>query len=126
MPLITKIKYVNDTRPGNGTIAAGQTIVRGTILNFAAGLLRECADTAGQSFAGIAKQDGVGGDKIEYEYNHPIFYPAVAAVQADVGSLAYVSGPGTIAKTGTQSIVVGRIVDVEVGVGWYIDTSLRS
>jgi hypothetical protein len=53
-----------------------------------------------------------------------IFVPDTSAAQADVGDYAYATADDTIAKTATNADPCGKIVDVDVGVGWWVDLRL--
>ena len=49
------------------------------------------------------------------------FFPAAAAAQADVGDYCYATADDTIALAANAADPCGKIVDVEVGVGWWVD-----
>jgi hypothetical protein len=122
MALIEKFKDEGVERLGNGVVAAGESVVRGTIAMFnASGYIEEVDDTAGCVFAGIVKASADEGESAEFDYGSPYFYPSAGAVLADIGDPVYGSGAGTLAKTSANFIPAGRIIDAEPGVGWWID-----
>lgn len=122
---ITKFKHVGIDRIGLGTMESSETVDRGTICVFnTSGKVQQINDTSDWKFAGIARYSAGDTDEpsiIELSYGTPFFYPYTGAAQLDVGEAAYASGLGTIAKSSTNSVYVGIICDVEVGVGWWID-----
>jgi hypothetical protein len=50
-----------------------------------------------------------------------VFVPDTNAAQADVGDYCYATADDTIAKAANAADPCGKIVDVEVGVGWWVD-----
>jgi hypothetical protein len=50
-----------------------------------------------------------------------IFVPDTNAAQADVGDYCYATADDTIAKAANAADPCGKIVDVEVGIGWWVD-----
>lgn len=129
MAIVTKFKNVGPERVGNGVMAASESVDRGSLCAFnSTGTVQEINDTAGFVFAGIAKHAAGSTDEpsvVETDYGTPFFYADATAVQADVGSLIFAGGLGTLATTSTNDVEVGRICDVSVGKGWWIDPLMR-
>jgi hypothetical protein len=122
MALIEKFKDEGVERIGNGVVATGENVLRGTIAMFnVSGYIEEIDDTAGCVFAGIVKASAGGGESVEFDYGSPYFYPSMGAALADIGDPVYCSGAGTLAKTSVNFIPAGRIIDAEPGSGWWID-----
>jgi len=99
---------------------------KGAIINITAagGLGIVASDTAAQgSMSGVITKQLDNTGKTEYAEIEQgvIFFPLATAAQADVGDYAYATDDSTVAKTGVNSDPIGRIVDVEVGVGLWID-----
>lgn len=99
---------------------------KGAIINITAagGLGIVASDTANQgSMSGvIVKQlDNTGKTEYAEVEQGVIFIPFASAAQADVGDYAYATADDTVAKSATNADPIGRIVDVEVGVGLWID-----
>ncbi len=125
MARITRFKAAGPERVGNGTMAASQSVDRGSICAFDTdGKVQEINNTAGWHFAGIAKHSAGGTDEpetVELDYGSPYFFPTASAALADIGSPVFASGLGTIAKTPSNGVYVGTICDAEAGSGWWVD-----
>lgn len=119
-------RAANMERLGYGTLVTGADIERGDLLMYNTnGYLAVLDDTASCVFAGIATQNGVAGDVIDIDPGSKFFYPNAAAALTDNGQPVYGAAAGTISlATGAHAVLVGRIVAVEVGVGWWVETIL--
>lgn len=125
MALVTKFKLQGSERVGNGVVATGESVSRGTIAMINSdGYVEEIDDETGAVFAGIVKASADAGENCELDYGSPFFYGNGSAARSDVGELAYVSGAGAVAKTSNHSVYVGAIVDVEISSGWWIDPAV--
>lgn len=123
--IISRFKDVGVERVGNGVLTSGQTLDKGMlVMAVAAGTVQQLNNTAGAVFAGIAKHaagDTNEPEAVELDYGTPFFFPKATAAQADVGAMVYGSALGEVDTSGSNGVIVGRIVDVEVGVGWFVD-----
>lgn len=113
-------------RLGYGTIVTAGDYERGDLLMYdTSGYLTALADTASCVFAGIAIADGVAGDVIDIDPGSKFFYAYSSAALTDNGQPVYGAAGGTVSlSSGSHAVLVGRIVAVEVGVGWWIDPML--
>lgn len=94
----------------NITAAGGLGIVAGDVANqgSTSGVVAEYLDNTGKTeYANV--EVGV------------IFVPLATAAQADVGDYVYATDDGTVSKTGANSDPIGKIEDVDVGVGLWIN-----
>lgn len=99
---------------------------KGALINITAagGVGIVASDTANQgnpTYIATEQLDNTG--KTEYLDCETgiIFVPASGAAQADVGDYCYATADDTIAKTASNADPCGKITDVEVGVGWWVD-----
>lgn len=99
---------------------------KGAMVNITAagGVGIVASDTANQgSLTGVVVKQLDNTGKTEYAEVEigSIFIPFASAAQADVGDYAYATDDDTIAKTATNADPCGRIEDVEVGVGCWVN-----
>lgn len=99
---------------------------KGALINITAagGLGIVASNTAAQgnpTYIVTKKLDNTG--KTEYAdcETGVVFIPDTNAAQADVGDYCYATADDTIAKTANAADPCGKIVDVVVGVGWWVD-----
>ena len=84
----------------------------------AAGFAKPSSDTASELFLGVADKTslnatGAAGAKLVRVWKHGVFtFATTGAVQADIGTQVFASDDQTVLKTTTNSVAVGRIVEV--------------
>lgn len=84
----------------------------------AAGFAKPASDTASELFLGVLDKtslnaSGAAGAKIARVWKHGVYtFATTGAAQADIGVQVYVTDDQTVAKTSTNSVLVGRIVEV--------------
>lgn len=84
----------------------------------AAGYAKSASDTASELFLGVLDKTsknatGAAGAKIARVWKHGVFtFAASGLTQADVGVQVYAVDDQTVGKTTTNSVLVGRIVEV--------------
>lgn len=101
-------------------VAASTTLYEGAAVSLnASGYLTNSADTASTKFVGVLETTvdnsaGANGDKRGIVRMSGVvdFVAGFAAVAADCGAKVYASDNQTVLKTSTNSILVGRIVEV--------------
>jgi len=120
---ITKKRLTGSERIGYGTLTAALNAGDMVAVNPATGKLR-AAGTAGDIFVGTLRQSGGADEVVEVGYNEVLFVPFATAALTDRGKLAYALTVDTMDITSTTKPIIGRIIAVDVGVGFWIDSSL--
>lgn len=123
--IIEKTRDVGIPRLNSGALTSGQTVDAGMLCMFdAAGLVRQLNDTVNCKFAGIAQNsagDTYEPEEVDLDYGTPFFFPKETAAQTDVGLAVFASALGEINTSSSNAVLVGQIIDCEVGIGWWID-----
>jgi hypothetical protein len=99
---------------------------KGALINLTAagGLGIVASDTANQgnpTYIATEKLDNTGKTEYLECETGVVFIPFASAAQADVGDYVYATADDTIAMTATNANPIGIVVDVEVGVGSWVD-----
>lgn len=112
-----------DARRQEGNIlaykqAAADIFAGALVSKNAAGFVKPSSDTASELFLGVADKTsknatGAAGAKVVRVWKHGVFtFATSGATQADIGALVNATDDQTVAKTSTNSVAVGRIVEV--------------
>jgi hypothetical protein len=100
-------------------VKGATTIYKGSIVAINAGYLAPAADAAGLIVVGVAQEKvvnaGADGAAFCYVDCGAVFrFASTGVVAADVGKIAYVADDQTVQDaTGTNSIIAGRIMELE-------------
>lgn len=99
-------------------VKAGESIPAGALVVLSGGYAQNGTDTANAVFVGVASEKcdnttGANGDKEVYVWTYGVVdvVAGFSAAQTDVGALVVLTDNQTVAKTSTNSVAVGRVVE---------------
>lgn len=122
---VTKFAGINSAKvPGYPELTSGQSVDRlDLVMAVAAGTVQVLNDTASAVFLGVCDAAAGGTDEPEFPSirRDVFFYTDATAALTDMGQTLYADGLGTIGLSSSNNVFVGRVVGVDVGVGWWVD-----